>query len=133
MSVAVDADRAFLADVRRIGQEVAAVHADAVDRDARFPVEAITALRDAEALSAFVPAELGGGGVSVPALARACFELGRRCSATAMVFAMHQIQVATIVRHRDGGLVRWLPAPGRRRPASDRIGHLRGGHRWGHG
>lgn len=103
MSVAVDADLAFLAEIRRIAQEIAAVHADAVDRDARFPHEAIAALREAEALSAFVPTELGGGGVSVPTLAGACFELGRRCSATAMVFAMHQIQAATIVRHLDSG------------------------------
>jgi acyl-CoA dehydrogenase len=32
-------------------------------------------------------------------VAEACYELGRNCSASAMVFAMHQIQVATIVRH----------------------------------
>jgi acyl-CoA dehydrogenase len=102
MTVAVDTDQAFIDEVRRIAQEVATVYADAVDRDARFPVEAVTALREAGALSAFVPPSLGGGGVSVPALARACFELGRRCSSAAMVFAMHQIQVATIVRHLEG-------------------------------
>ncbi len=34
-------------------------------------------------------------------IATGCFELGRRCGATAMVFAMHQIQVASIVRHLD--------------------------------
>lgn len=102
MSVMVDSDRTFLEEIRRIAQEVAGVQADAVDRDARFPIEAITALKDAGALSAFVPAELGGSGVSVRALARACFELGRRCSSTGMVFAMHQIQVATIVRHLEG-------------------------------
>jgi acyl-CoA dehydrogenase len=118
MSVAVDADLAFLAEIRRIAQEIAAVHADAVDRDARFPHEAITALREAEALSAFVPAELGGGGVSVPTLARACFELGRRCSATAMVFAMHQIQATTIVRHLDG---EWFEEYLRRLVAEQRL------------
>ena len=41
-------------------------------------------------------------GVSFEALAAACFELGRRCGASAMVFAMHQIQVARIVRHSEG-------------------------------
>jgi acyl-CoA dehydrogenase len=102
MTAAVGADQAFLVEIRRIARDVAAVHAEVVDRDARFPVEAISALRDARALSAFVPAELGGGGVCVRTLARACFELGRHCSATAMVFAMHQIQVATIVRHLEG-------------------------------
>ena len=102
MSIAVDRDQAFLAAIRRIADEVAAPNADDVDRAARFPVEAIEALREAGALSAFVPEELGGGGVSFETIATACFELGRRCGATAMVFAMHQIQVACIVRHLDG-------------------------------
>jgi acyl-CoA dehydrogenase len=101
MSVTVDRDQALIADVRTIAEEVAAKHADSVDREARFPEETIAALREKQALSAFVPAELGGGGVSFEALAAACFELGRHCGASAMVFAMHQIQVATIVRHLD--------------------------------
>jgi acyl-CoA dehydrogenase len=102
MSVAgVDRDQAFLDGVRRIAADIAAPNADDVDRNARFPLETIDALRDVGALSAFIPAELGGGGVSFEALAAGCFELGRRCGAAAMVFAMHQIQVASIVRHLD--------------------------------
>jgi acyl-CoA dehydrogenase len=101
MSVTVDQDQAFIDDVLAIAEDVAAKHADSVDRDARFPEETIAALRERQALSAFVPRELGGAGVSFEALATACFELGRRCGASAMVFAMHQIQVATIVRHLD--------------------------------
>ena len=118
MSVAVDSDRAFVDEIRRIAGDVAAVHADAVDRDARFPAEAVAALRQAGALSAFVPTELGGAGVSLEAVARACYELGRRCSATAMVFAMHQIQVATIVRHLDAG---WFESYLRRVAAEQRL------------
>jgi acyl-CoA dehydrogenase len=102
MSVIVDRDQAFLAGVRGVAEEVAAAHADEVDRDARFPHEAIGALREAAALSALVPESLGGGGVSLDAIAQGCFELGRGCSSTAMVFAMHPIQVGTIVRHLDG-------------------------------
>ena len=101
MSVSVDRDQAFLDAVRHIADEVAAPNADAVDRDARFPSATIAALRQERALSAFIPAELGGGGVSFESIAGACFELGRRCGASAMVFAMHQIQVVTIVRHLD--------------------------------
>jgi acyl-CoA dehydrogenase len=101
MSVAIGRDQAFLDAVRRIAEETAAPHADDVDRNARFPIETITALREQQALSAFIPTELGGDGVSFEALAGACFELGQRCGASAMVFAMHQIQVATIVRHLD--------------------------------
>jgi len=96
-------DETFLAAVRRIADDVAAAQAGDVDRDARFPQESIDALREERALSAFVPAELGGGGVSFAAVAEACFELGRRCGASAMVFAMHQIQVVTMVRHLDPG------------------------------
>jgi acyl-CoA dehydrogenase len=97
----IDRDSAFLDAVRSVAVDVAAVHADDVDRQARFPEEAIAALREAEALSAFVPSSLGGAGVSLPAIAQACFELGRHCAATGMIFAMHQIQAITIVRHLE--------------------------------
>jgi acyl-CoA dehydrogenase len=102
MSIAADRDAAFLAGIGQVGDAIAAVHADDVDRSARFPTETIDALREQRALSAFVPVEHGGDGVSFAAVAAACAELGRRCGASAMVFAMHQIQVATIVRHLDG-------------------------------
>jgi acyl-CoA dehydrogenase len=102
MTVMADRDAAFLAGIGEIAETIAAVHADDVDRNARFPVEAVDALREQRALSAYVPEELGGAGVSLEAIAQACFTLGRRCGATAMVFAMHQIQVATIVRHHEG-------------------------------
>ena len=101
MSVSVDRDQAFLNAIGRVAEEVAAPNADAVDREARFPAETIAGLRAEGALSAFIPTELGGGGVAFETIAAACFELGRRCGASAMVFAMHQIQVATIVRHLD--------------------------------
>jgi acyl-CoA dehydrogenase len=102
MSVSVDRNQAFLDAVTRVADELAAPNADAVDREARFPVEAIDALREERALSAFVPTELGGGGVSFAAIAAGCFELGRRCGASAMVFAMHQIKAISVVRHLDG-------------------------------
>ncbi len=92
----------FLASVEQIADDVAARWVDEVDREARFPHEAVDALREAQALSALVPRELGGGGASIDDIAAACYALGKRCGATAMVFAMHQIQVACIVRHRNG-------------------------------
>ena len=60
MSVATDADQAFLSAVTRIADEFAAPNADDVDRNARFPTEAFDALKEEQALSAFVPQELGG-------------------------------------------------------------------------
>jgi acyl-CoA dehydrogenase len=56
-------------------------------------------LRDGQALSALVPTRLGGAGASFSAVAEACTVLGHSCGATAMVFAMHQIQVAVMTRH----------------------------------
>ena len=47
------------------------------------------------------PSELGGGGASLETVAACCLELGRSCGASAMVFAMHQILVFSIVRHLD--------------------------------
>ena len=102
MTVIVDRDQAFLESIRRIADEAAAPNADDVDRNARFPSETIDALRAVDALSAYIPEEYGGGGVSLEAIATGCFELGRRCGASAMVFAMHNIMVASIVRHVDG-------------------------------
>jgi acyl-CoA dehydrogenase len=98
----LDSDRTFLEEVRRIADEVAAKHAADVDIHARFPKESIDALKEVGALSAFVPPDLSGGGVSFAALAEACFILGKRCGASAMVFAMHQIQVVTLARHASG-------------------------------
>jgi acyl-CoA dehydrogenase len=94
-----NADRDFLTAIRQVAEEVARPHADEVDREARFPKECVDALRELGALSAFLPPELDGHGVSFNAIADACFLLGRNCSASAMVFAMHQIQVITLSRH----------------------------------
>jgi acyl-CoA dehydrogenase len=99
MTATADRETLLLKAVREIARDVAAPTADDVDRQARFPSEAIAALRERSALSALVPPELGGGGVSFQTIAACCLELGRCCGATGMVFAMHQIQVATIVRH----------------------------------
>ena len=101
-TAALSADLELLTDVRRIAVEIAAPNADDVDRSARFPVETIEALREVGALSAYVPASLGGGGVSFEAISESCLELGRKCGASAMVFAMHQIQIACMVRHLEG-------------------------------
>ncbi len=100
MNVAVASkDQELLATIRQIAVDIAAPNADEVDRQARFPQEAVDALREAGAFSALVPARLGGADASLGAIAEGCFELGRRCGATGMVFAMHQIQVACMVRH----------------------------------
>ncbi len=86
----------------RIGSEIAARHALDVDKNARFPAEAIDALKQAKLLSALVPEEFGGAEMPMTELTAVCVALGQYCAATAMIFAMHQIQVACIVRHGLG-------------------------------
>ena len=83
----------------RIGSNVAGAFASEVDRHARFPYEAIAALRAERMLSVLVPVELGGAGACLTDVASAVEALGRHCASTAMIYAMHQIQVACIVRH----------------------------------
>jgi len=102
VTIAVDRDAAFVAGVRQIADGVAAKHASDVDFHARFPVESVDALKEFGAFSGFLDPSYGGAGVSFSALAEACFVLGRRCGASAMVFAMHQIQVVTLARHATG-------------------------------
>jgi acyl-CoA dehydrogenase len=77
----------------------AAAHADAVDRDARFPQEAIAAARSQRLLGIMVPHELGGEGAAISDVVDVCYMLGRACASTAMVYAMHQTKVALVLRH----------------------------------
>jgi acyl-CoA dehydrogenase len=89
-----------LVDVaRRIGGAIAAPAADAVDRSARFPHEAVAALREERMFGALVPRALGGLGATMNDVAASCEALGRSCASTAMIYAMHQIEVACLVRH----------------------------------
>lgn len=89
----------LLETCHRIGTEAAAPAAASVDRDARFPAETIDALRAARLLGALVPTELGGLGCGIREVAMLCRILGQYCASSAMVYAMHQIQVACLVRH----------------------------------
>jgi acyl-CoA dehydrogenase len=89
----------FLRQAERIAVEVVAPAAHDVDRDARFPVEAFDALREESLLSLLIPQELGGAGATVAQVADITFELGRHCASTGLIYAMHQSQVASLVRH----------------------------------
>ncbi len=90
-------DPDLVATADAIAREIARPAADDVDVAARFPSEAIDALRSAGLLGALVPTRFGGGGCTYRELIAMCTVLGRACSSAAMVFAMHQIQVACIV------------------------------------
>ena len=82
-----------------IADEVAGPAAEDVDTAARFPTETIEALKAEGLLAALVPIEFGGGGASLEEVSQGLVALGRRCASSAMVVAMHHIQVACLVRH----------------------------------
>ena len=81
---------------------VAASEADDVDRSARFPRKAIDATRTQRLLGVQIPQAFGGDGASIFDITDMCYALGRACSSTAMIFAMHQTKVACLVRHGAG-------------------------------
>jgi acyl-CoA dehydrogenase len=86
----------------RLAADVAGTHASSVDSVARFPAEAFGELRKQRLLGVMVPAALGGEGANIAELSDICFILGQSCSSTALIFAMHQIKMACMIRHSKG-------------------------------
>jgi len=86
----------------RLAAEVAAQHAAAVDAAGRFPSEAFAEIRAQRLLGIMVPASLGGEGATIAEIADVCFILGQACASAALIFAMHQIKMACIIRHSRG-------------------------------
>jgi acyl-CoA dehydrogenase len=81
---------------------VAAAFADGVDREARFPAEALAAAKAQRLLGILVPPDLGGEGASMTEVVETCYALARACASTGMIYAMHQIMVACLTRHALG-------------------------------
>jgi acyl-CoA dehydrogenase len=90
----------------RIGSEVAAPAAADVDRKARFPFETFEALRKEHMLSVLIPEEFGGSGAPLTEVALSVEALARHCGSSALIYAMHHIQIASIVRHGHGDWAR---------------------------
>lgn len=90
-------------------EAVAALHAADCDRDARFPHEALEALRATGLLGLMVPAEYGGPGGGLADLVAVSSRLSRTCMSVGIIFAMHCQQVAAIVS--DGGSLRGTLLP----------------------
>ena len=107
-SVALSATSASAACAADLGDRAAAVaaiaarHAAEVDAAARFPAEAFAAAKAQRLLGILVPASLGGEGAAVHQVADVCYRLGQACSSAAMIYAMHQVKVACLVRHGRG-------------------------------
>jgi acyl-CoA dehydrogenase len=79
--------------------ETAAAFADAVDAEARFPTEAFEVIRREKLLSIMIPTELGGEGMGFSEVMEITYALGSACASTALIFAMHHVKAACIVRH----------------------------------
>jgi len=88
--------------VADLGESTISEYSVEVDRDARFPTEAFDALKAANLLSTYVPKEFGGDGLTITEVCRVCEEMGQYDASVAMIYAMHQIQVACIVDHAQG-------------------------------
>jgi acyl-CoA dehydrogenase len=89
----------LLEQAESVADQVASKFADDVDAASRFPSEAMEALQHHGLLGAYAPTGLGGHGATITDIAAICHALGQRCSSTAMIFAMHQIQMACLVHH----------------------------------
>jgi acyl-CoA dehydrogenase len=88
----------------RLATAVAAQYAAEVDAQARFPEEAFAAIKAQRLLGALAPQALGGESATVSQLADVCFMLGESCASTGLIYAMHQVMVACVVRHRRGSV-----------------------------
>src|SRR5690242_3400913 len=102
VEAAVSAPTPATADIKSRAASVAAVaakHAGDVDQGSRFPTEAFAAVRAQRLLGIMVPRSLGGEGASLGQVADVCYELARACSSTGMIYAMHQVKVACLMRH----------------------------------
>jgi acyl-CoA dehydrogenase len=80
----------------------ARVHAAAVDADGIFPAEAFAQIRRQRLLGVLVPRALDGDGATIGDVVDICYTLGQACASTALIFAMHQVKMACLVRHSGG-------------------------------
>ena len=101
-AVAAGKSAATLGERAAAVAQVAARHAGEIDSAPRFPAEAFAAAKAQHLLGIFVPPQLGGEGAAVREVADVCYRLGQACSSTAMIYAMHQVKVACLVRHGRG-------------------------------
>jgi acyl-CoA dehydrogenase len=90
---------------RELAGKVLAEHAFDVDRAARFPAEAVAGMRAAGLLAAGAPRELGGGGAGVATLAAIARELAAGCGSSALIWAMHQVQLGCLCRYSQDSAV----------------------------
>jgi alkylation response protein AidB-like acyl-CoA dehydrogenase len=80
---------AFRDSVREIAQAVALPLAAEVDRDHRFPQEAVSAAAEAGLLGVLIPREFGGAGLDALAFTLCIDELAQACASTSVIVDVH--------------------------------------------
>ncbi len=117
------------AGMAAIADEVAGPAAADVDERGAVPLrDGRRRLKAEGLLAALVPLEFGGGGATLAEVSQGLVALGRRCASSAMVVAMHHIQVACLVRHGRNEVLQRVPGGAGRAPVPAGFGHDRGGH-----
>lgn len=91
-----------LAERARRAAKVAAEFADRVDAEGRFPAEGMEAVKAERLMGVMIRPELGGEAATLTQVADVCAILGQSCAATAMTYAMHQIQIASLADYAVG-------------------------------
>ncbi len=102
----------FRAAVREVAQGAVLPHAAEVDREHRFPREAIQAAVDAGLMGVLIPQEYGGAGLDALAFALCIEELAQACASTAVIVDVHtSVGTEPILLFGDEEQkARWLPA-----------------------
>lgn len=83
----------------RLGVNVAAPAAHDVDARGRFPEESVMAFRAERFLSALLPESVGGDGASLLDMVNAVRAIATQCASSALVLAMHSIEIVNLNRH----------------------------------
>ncbi len=79
----------FRAAVRELAQDVVLPLAGEVDREHRFPDEAVKAAAEAGLLGVLIPSEYGGAGLDALAFAICIEELAQACASTSVIVDVH--------------------------------------------
>ena len=80
---------------------VAAQYCEHVDKEGRFPSEAVRAMKEARLLSAFIPKAFGGEGAELSEIAEVVSIISQACASAGMTYAMHQIKLSSVISHGD--------------------------------
>ncbi|HEX6350063.1 MAG TPA: acyl-CoA dehydrogenase family protein [Candidatus Dormibacteraeota bacterium] len=103
---------ALRAAVRDFAQSVVKPAAAAVDRDHRFPTEAIQGARELDLLGILVPEQYGGAGLDHLAFTLCIEELAVACASTAVIVDVHNSVACEpiLLFGTEEQKRRWLPA-----------------------